>query len=221
MGYAGTGNFRVTGTVNRIWAIPEQANYCSVGSNGYYHFGNCPTGTHTTESACNADTSSRGHTTGGNNWRTTAVPMVTVQGSTFNTAYGEHDVFSMDDYFEAEIESVNANVATLKRKPRSSFNQEMADAPTDSPGKTFAMSKWYRAMALKGDSALYGGSRSEGDPEGYVFMDWRIVHSLTDTDHSIIVRCNYDNSMSLMAMSSADISMYYGIRKPNLKLIKN
>ena len=214
LGYAGTGNFRVTGTVNRIWAIPEQANYCSVGSNGYYHFGNCPTGTHTTESACNADTSSRGHTTGGNNWRSTETPMVTVQGSTFNTVYGEHDVLSIDDHYEAEIESVNANVATLKRKPRNYFSQELADVND----KTFVMSRWYRAMALKGDSALYGGSRSEGDPEGYVFMDWRIVHSLTDTDHSIIVRCSYDNSMSAMAMYDATITMYYGIRKPNQML---
>tara|TARA_S200000501_G_scaffold133992_2_gene126774 strand:+ start:822 stop:2576 length:1755 start_codon:yes stop_codon:yes gene_type:complete len=210
LGYSGTGNFRVTGTVNRIWALPEQANYCSVGSSGYYHFGNCPTGIHTDETACNADTTSRGHISG-TNWRTTAVPMVTVQGSTFNTAYGEHDVFSIGDHYEAEIESVNANVATLKRKPRNSFNQEASDITNG----TWVMSRWFRAMALKGDAALYGGSRSEGDPEGYVFMDWRIVHSLTDTDHSIIVRCSYDNSMSAMNMASATIRMYYGIRKPN------
>jgi len=89
-----------------------------------------------------------------------------------------------------------------------------AQEPGNLSDQNWAMSKWYRAMALKGDSALYGGSRSEGDPEGYVFVDWRIVHGVVGTDHNVIVRCSYDNSMSLMALPSSTITMTYGVRRP-------
>ena len=209
LGYSGTGNLRVSGTVHRIWEIPDQANYCALGTGAYYHFGNCPTGQHTNQTTCDADSTSRGHISG-SNWRVTAVPMVTIQGSTFNTAFGDKDVLSIGDFYEAEIESASANLCILKRKPRNMFAQE----PGNLSNQNWAMSKWYRAMALKGDSPLYGGSRSEGDPEGYIFVDWRIVHGVVGTDHNVIVRCSYDNSMSYMAMASATITMTYGVRKP-------
>ena len=210
LGYGGTGNLRVSGTVNRIWEIPEQANYCAPGTGAYYHFGNCPTGQHTGETACNADSTSRGHISG-TNWRSTAVPMVTIQGSSFNTAFGNNDVLSIGSFYDAEIDNVSsADLCILKRKPRNMFAQE----PGNLSDQNWAMSKWYRAMALKGDAALYGGSRSEGDPEGYVFVDWRIVHGVVGTDHNVIVRCSYDNSMSLMALPSSTITMTYGVRRP-------
>ena len=82
--------------------------------------------------------------------------------------------------------------------------------------KAYNISKWYRYLAMRGDAGLYGGTHSEGTPEGYAFYDVRIAHETSTTSNiDVFVRGMMDNSMSEMTIENQTIEMYCGFIRRN------
>ena len=121
------------------------------------------------------------------------------------------DIVTIDNY-EGEVDSVSGNQITLKRKMRNSSGTEV----TSLSNKAYNISKWYRYLAMRGDAGLYGGTLSEGTPEGYAFYDVRIAHETSTTSNiDVFVRGMMDNSVNEMTMENHTIDMYCGFMRRN------
>lgn len=220
------GGWNVTETANRIYDIPEQANYCQQG-------------TYTTITEIEVSGVYKHVVTKIGNW-TNVSPgdIITIPGTTRD--------------YEAEVESVSTTDLTTKRRfrqaslltdtTRGNVAIELDDLTNNAPTSTdWAVSKYYRAAAMRIDESLYGGGwyggtgqTGGGDPQvgsdGYIMFDWRIVHwGNTDGtgNHDVVLRVHLDNTPNEMVMVSdliecnfrarppTDQTYFNGLEKPN------
>ena len=196
------GGWDATATCPRIYDVMDQANFSyssgTPSAGGGATIGKCSVGSSSTQGECVAN---------GGIWN----PLIVTNhdGNWSNVSSG--DIVTIDNY-EGEVDSVSGNEITLKRKMRNSSGTEVESLSN----KAYNISKWYRYLAMRGDAGLYGGTHSEGTPEGYAFYDVRIAHETSTTSNiDVFVRGMMDNSMNEMTMEAQTIEMYCGFMRRN------